>query len=148
MVKICKKPFIYEQTDRWGVPLGIFSVMFVKGYVDLAFWKELKEFEDYTSAKELNAFLQSESNGVTYQAVAEDAKSFPIMKRLLKRAKGQIWEFDLLVKPGNAETAQYLRTFAVFGQNAIVEKNVELQNVVVGPGVVVKSGVYKNTLLL
>jgi mannose-1-phosphate guanylyltransferase len=38
--------------------------------------------------------------------------------------------------------------FAVFGQNAIVEKDVELQNVVVGPGVVVKAGVYKNSLLL
>jgi hypothetical protein len=59
MVKICKRPYIAEDIDRWGQGIGTYSVYNTEvGEVEEPFWEELKLFETYGKTPQGKAELE------------------------------------------------------------------------------------------
>lgn len=67
MIRIAKIPYIKEDTDRWGIPLGTFSVVDVQGEIDEDKWTKIQEYEGYyisEGAKEDEAIMKAHIDNV------------------------------------------------------------------------------------
>lgn len=117
-VRIGKEPFIGKETDRWGVELPTFMVYNdYAGYVEKSFWKDLKEFENHSIADELaNVCMQT---GWTITGNLDEIRQMlPVTNRLIGRAKGQIWEFNMLTKPIPNHN-DWIRSYVILGEPSL-----------------------------
>lgn len=123
LVKICKKPFIVQDEDRWGQLLPTFSVSGgVVGMVDEVFWADIKQFENYSNTPEGNAEQESAKEQLKSGAMAQDIE-MPIMKRLFARSKHTLWEFNMQLSENPDENGDmnYVRSYATFDQPTLRE---------------------------
>lgn len=89
MIRICKHPVIYEETDRWGQLTGYYHVEDIQGEIEIPLWHELQLFQEGA---------------------------------LLLPSRGtRIWELNLRIKIIDDNTADYIRTYAVFGEETLFE---------------------------
>lgn len=127
-IQIGKKPFIYEEDDRWGRPLGTYAVMEVVGFAETGFWENLKKFESYGHTPESKAEMESAAKQVA-DGIEMSKIVTPIMTELINRAKSLMWEFNMLLElpfDGQLES-NYIRSFGMFGEMSLVEWNEERQ---------------------
>ena len=119
-IKIGKTPFIANEQDRWGQSLPTFMVYNDgPGFVEQSFWKEIQEFENHSIEKEVAEVCFA--TGLTIQGnLNELMDKLPITSRLIKRAYGQLWQFNMLLKPRTyQEGDDMIRSFAVLGERSI-----------------------------
>lgn len=121
-VKICKVPYIFEETDRWGLPDGTYHIRHLVGYVDDQLWRDIQEFEQYETYGGLEEYA-SIGNFLKQGGSASDVKA-PIMERLLKRSKGMLWQFNMATTQrldDKDDERYYIRTYAEFNKKTLME---------------------------
>lgn len=121
MIKICKLPYIYEDTDRWGRPLGTFSVMDVQGEIDEQRWAKIQEYEGYylsEGAKEDEAIMKKHIDDaiVFGNSNVNNLPKLPNLSKVIGYVDSLIWQFNLLTKNISEEESEYVRSYAVFGE--------------------------------
>lgn len=120
MIKICKKPYIAEDTDRWGQELGTYSVYGSEvGSVEEDFWEELKLFENYQNTPEGEAERKQAGEDIKAGKNIDQLK-VPLMTRLLTRSKTMLWEFNMMTGYDGIDSC-YVRSYAVFDQPTLRE---------------------------
>ncbi len=122
LVKICKKPRIVEDDDRWGVSLGTYSVSNAQiGLVPEQFWSDLKVFENYGNTPEGIAEEEAAKKYIEDTGSA-DGLEMPLMSKLLKRSKTLLWEFNMQVgEESDDGTTSYIRSYAEFNHPTLEE---------------------------
>ncbi len=121
LVKICKRPYIAEDEDRWGQGLGTYSVMGSEvGMVEEPFWNELDLFENYGNTPEGKAEQEAGKKHLNDGGSMETLEA-PIMKKLLDRSKTQLWQFNMQLteKPDENGAMSYLRSYAIFNEPSL-----------------------------
>jgi hypothetical protein len=117
-VRIGMNPFIYEDTDRWGMPEGTFSVMSAVGYVDQAHWHALQEFEQY----DMRGGKEEMAEAARQLKAGVDMKDIrmPIMKRVI--GYSMIKQFNMrLTDPAidKSDVTEYIRCMARFNEPSL-----------------------------
>lgn len=123
-VKICKKPYIVEDTDRWGVPQGTYSVNYAAGFVNDTLWEDLYLFENYGNTPETKLEQKTAAEFISKGGMPENA-SLPIMKRLIKRAGGTVWQLNMRLDEPLLENgdSNYIRSIATYSSPSLYEWN-------------------------
>lgn len=123
MIRIAKMPFIIEDTDRWGVGLGTFSVVDVQGEMPEEMWSRVKEFEGYhlstEGQAETEAFKEA-SKAAALAGIDSVTHTMPYMKKVIGYCNSQLWEFNLRVCEVGDDT-YYIRSYAKFAQITLHE---------------------------
>ena len=123
-IKICKKPYIIEDTDRWGQCMGTYSVNYAVGFIGDTLWEDLHLFENYSNTPETKAEQQAASD---YLANGGDTSNIPvpIMERLIKRAGGMLWQLNMRLDEPPLENGDtnYIRSFATYNVPSLYEWN-------------------------
>ena len=131
MIEICKLPIIIEDTDRWGQPLGTYSVQFQKGKIDEDLWKDLKFFESYNNTDIGKKEMEALSNFIKNGGSALDTNLLaliPEYNRLLSRARSTVWQFNALVEEDpKGEESRYIRMYGCFNNPQLYEFNPSIQ---------------------
>lgn len=117
-VKICKRAYIEQDTDRWGHLLGTYSVNYGAGFVSENMWEDIYLYENYGNTKETKLEQETALNFIAAGGMPEKAY-MPIMKRVIKRAGGLLWQFNIKLdeppkKDGDEDVYLYARTFASY----------------------------------
>lgn len=125
MIRIAKMPYIQEDTDRWGRPLGTFSVVDVQGDIDEDKWNRIQEYEGYflsEGAKEDEATMKAHIYKaiVTGNVNQADFPKLPHMRKVIDYAKSLIWQFNLLTQESGDES-KYIRSYAIFNEKTLHE---------------------------
>lgn len=120
MVRICKVPYISEDTNQWGISQGTFYVVDVQGYIDLETWEEIKLYEGYSETTEGKSEQACVINTLKTGTRLQDIIP-PLMSRLIGRANGLLWQFNLCSKELSEGTAEYTRTYAHFNEHTLAE---------------------------
>lgn len=121
MIRIAKMPFIQEDTDRWGVPRGTFSVIDIQGDVEEEMWAKVQEYEGYYISEEGRAEAKAveEASGKTAYELSELTPHF---KKVIGYSNSVIWQFNLRVSQSeDLSEALYIRSYAVFGEKTLHE---------------------------
>ena len=113
-IKICKRAYIQQDTDRWGQLLGTYSVNYAVGFVSENLWEDMNLFENYGNTPETKAELEAAAEFIGNGGEVGEA-DLSIMNRLLKRSGSQLWQFNLrLDTPTVDDTSSYIRCIASF----------------------------------
>lgn len=114
LVKICKRPFIAEDTDRWGQGLGTYSVYATEvGFVEQEFWNDLKAFENYSNTPEGKAEQEQAKKDLEAGKKSEEL-DMPLMSRLIDKSKGLLWQFNMRITDNPGTEQEYMRSYASF----------------------------------
>jgi hypothetical protein len=114
-VKIGNKPYIVEDTDRWGVPLGTYSVMSAIGWTTQKHWQSLHEFEhyeDFGGKEEMIAACEAIGRGVKFKDI-----EMPIMRRMVDHS--QIRQFNMRLTDPDVDKSNetvHIRCMAFFNE--------------------------------
>jgi len=131
MIRIAKMPYIVEDTDRWGRPLGTFSVVDIQGEIAKEMWGKIQEYEGYSLSKEAK---EDEAIAKIYvdQAIIlgdlniNEFPNLPHMNKLIGYCKSLIWQFNLRVSQSDdLSEAEYIRSYAKFDQKTLHEWTAE-----------------------
>jgi len=122
MIRIAKLPYIIEDSDRWGRPLGTFSVIDIQGDLDEETWAKVKEFESYhisDGAKEDTKIMKECLDNVISGTVVLDVNNMPklpYMTKLIGYCNSQIYQFNLRTKNSTENDFDYIRSYGIFGE--------------------------------
>jgi hypothetical protein len=127
MIKIAKLPCIQEDTDKWGRPLGTFSVVDIQGYIDEYRWNKIQAFEGYylsEGAKEDEAIMKKHIDNALVLGTQEAFKvgslpTLPNMEKAFGDCKSMIYQFNLRLDSKNEDVSEYVRSFATFGEKTL-----------------------------
>jgi hypothetical protein len=126
LIKICKKPLIEEDTDRWGRGLGTYSVNYAVGIISEDMWNDVFLFENYGNTdvgkQELEDIKNYLSAGGNIQDIGNKNNTLnPEQIRLIGRAGGTIWQMNLRIDQPIAEdgTTSYVRVIAFFNNPSL-----------------------------
>lgn len=121
-IKICKKPGIVENTDKWGHGLGSYSVYNKNpGYITEELWEFIQKFQTYSKTPEGIKEAKEAKEFIEKGGLAENVK-MPIMKQLFERSKHTLFEFNMLEElPTEDQDSCYIRQYATFDKIEIYE---------------------------
>lgn len=119
MIRVCKTPSIKEYEDRWGQPTGQFYVEDIQGDISLQMWEDIRLYESYYETQEGKQEMD-EANKMLAAGSTVSQIDMPLMKKLLDKAGGHMmWQFNMRTKILDDDTADYVRSYALFGEKTL-----------------------------
>jgi hypothetical protein len=114
MIKIGKTPQIVEIFDDFGSSTGKFRVECQVGYISEELWRDLQEFQSYSMSREPTF----QNQNVLVFTDDEIEAQVPEMTRLIKRAGGNVWHFNM-VQPQKHGYNNFASCTAVLGKRTL-----------------------------
>jgi hypothetical protein len=121
MIKICKKPKIIHNEDRWGQEMPGYYLYNPVGYIDHQKWEDIYRFERYSILPEAQDEIKRMAIAINQGAEVKDL-DMPPMTYLLGLSKTQLLQFNLrITEEDKDDEAHYARNIALF--DAVKDKD-------------------------
>lgn len=120
-VRIGTLPRIVEDTDRWGMAMGTWSVITGVGWVTRDKWRELYEFENHDACggkEETAAAAEWIKANPGFKATDVPV---PLMKSRIKRSLIEQFNVRLTRPDPSEDVGEYVRMCAFFNSPTLVE---------------------------